>query len=387
MVPLTITNIDVWLRDDPVDKPTVMLFDAAPLAPDAGDVSPRYQIALDFSDAAIAAFVNEHEGDAPPTGTPRQLKALADITVEWTAPDIDGLRALASRHPIIADVRGKGLMIGLKCVGPNGDVVNKATADLPDNQRSAIRRLRAALANTPLLGLKNNGRFLSDLVDHPAFRSAQMTTTLIDQWQTHGEPLLQAPVPTADAWTIAAVALAQRQGSSWRPDSVAAYDLPLALDQPIDFGLQAMCGMCMKCARECPCNAIPFGPKVMFNGYEIWKPDVEKCGKYRLTNMKGSACGRCMKTCPYNREDLVESERLLWLSIDVPASRRHRHRLLSGDARLALVHHRLLSGCVEELAKALLAVVLRCRQVPARVSSESAVGHHFSPSPGGLPSR
>jgi ferredoxin len=60
----------------------------------------------------------------------------------------------------------------------------------------------------------------------------------------------------------------------------------------------------------------------MFNGYEIWKPDVERCGKYRLTNMKGSACGRCMKTCPYNREDLVESERLLWLSIEVPASRR-----------------------------------------------------------------
>ena len=99
-------------------------------------------------------------------------------------------------------------------------------------------------------------------------------------------------------------------------------DLPLAVDKPIDFGLQAVCGMCRKCARECPCNAIPFGPKVMFNGYEIWKPDVEKCGKYRLTNMKGSACGRCMKTCPYNREDLVEAERLLWLSIEVPESRR-----------------------------------------------------------------
>lgn len=99
-------------------------------------------------------------------------------------------------------------------------------------------------------------------------------------------------------------------------------DLPLAVDKPIDFGLQAMCNLCMKCARECPCNAIPFGPKVMFNGYEIWKPDVEKCGKYRLTNMKGSACGRCMKTCPYNREDLLEAERLLWLSIEVPASRR-----------------------------------------------------------------
>ena len=99
-------------------------------------------------------------------------------------------------------------------------------------------------------------------------------------------------------------------------------DLPLEFDQPIDFGLQAVCNMCLKCARECPCNAIPFGPKVMFNGYEIWKPDVEKCGKYRLTNMKGSACGRCMKTCPYNREDLVESDRLLDLPIKVPAARR-----------------------------------------------------------------
>ena len=99
-------------------------------------------------------------------------------------------------------------------------------------------------------------------------------------------------------------------------------DLPLLADRPIDFGVQAMCSVCLKCARECPCNAIPFGPKVMFNGYEIWKPDVEKCGRYRLTNMKGSACGRCMKTCPYNREDLAESERLLWLSIEVPGARR-----------------------------------------------------------------
>jgi len=99
-------------------------------------------------------------------------------------------------------------------------------------------------------------------------------------------------------------------------------DLPLEADRPIDFGLQATCEMCMKCARECPCNAIPFGPKVMFNGYEIWKPDVEKCGRYRLTNARGSACGRCMKTCPYNREDLVESEKLLWLSIEVPGARR-----------------------------------------------------------------
>jgi ferredoxin len=99
--------------------------------------------------------------------------------------------------------------------------------------------------------------------------------------------------------------------------------LPLVPDPPINVGLQATCQMCLKCARDCPCNAIPFGPKTVFNGYEIWKPDVEKCGKYRLTNMKGSACGRCMKTCPFNREDLVESDRLLWAAIEHPESRRH----------------------------------------------------------------
>jgi ferredoxin len=78
-------------------------------------------------------------------------------------------------------------------------------------------------------------------------------------------------------------------------------DLPLEPDQPIDFGLQYFCSHCYKCARECPCDAIPFGDKVMFNGYEMWKPDVERCTRYRLTNPKGSACGRCMKTCPLNK--------------------------------------------------------------------------------------
>lgn len=82
---------------------------------------------------------------------------------------------------------------------------------------------------------------------------------------------------------------------------VLTTDLPLEVDKPIDFGLQYFCNNCLKCARECPCDAIPVGDKVMFNGYEMWKPDVERCTRYRLTNSKGSACGRCMKTCPLNK--------------------------------------------------------------------------------------
>ncbi|NKB38540.1 MAG: Fe-S protein [Gammaproteobacteria bacterium] len=82
---------------------------------------------------------------------------------------------------------------------------------------------------------------------------------------------------------------------------VMTTDMPLIADKPVDFGLQNFCSSCLKCARECPCDAIPFGDKVMFNGYEIWKPDVERCTRYRLTNQRGLACGRCMKTCPLNK--------------------------------------------------------------------------------------
>ena len=104
--------------------------------------------------------------------------------------------------------------------------------------------------------------------------------------------------------------------------AVVTTDLPLQWDQPIDFGLQDTCSKCMKCARECPCSAISFGDKVMFNGYEMWKPDVERCTRYRVTNPHGSACGRCMKTCPYNHEGLLAHRAFLWAAIHLPWTRR-----------------------------------------------------------------
>ncbi|HXK53342.1 MAG TPA: reductive dehalogenase domain-containing protein [Hyphomicrobiales bacterium] len=82
---------------------------------------------------------------------------------------------------------------------------------------------------------------------------------------------------------------------------VLTTDMPLQVDKPIDFGLQYFCNHCWKCARECPCDAIPWGNSVMFNGYEMFKIDAERCARYRLTNSKGSACGRCMKMCPLNK--------------------------------------------------------------------------------------
>ena len=76
------------------------------------------------------------------------------------------------------------------------------------DRSDAIRRLMAALEDSPLLGVRNNALFLRDLLDHPQFRAARMHTATIDQWMQDGEPLLQAPQADAPTWALAAAALA-----------------------------------------------------------------------------------------------------------------------------------------------------------------------------------
>ncbi|MEM9751276.1 MAG: reductive dehalogenase, partial [Pseudomonadota bacterium] len=95
-------------------------------------------------------------------------------------------------------------------------------------------------------------------------------------------------------------------------------NMPLAHDKPIDFGLQNFCNNCNKCARECPAGAITAGPKTMFNGYEIWKSDSQKCTTYRITQAAGAMCGRCMKTCPWNLEGLFAEAPFRWAATNVP---------------------------------------------------------------------
>ncbi len=93
------------------------------------------------------------------------------------------------------------------------------------DRADALRRLTRALADVPLLGLANNGPFLRDLLQHPQFVAAQMTTTRLDEWAAAGAPLLQRPAVPDCAWLLAA---ALRGGSrADRPDSVAQFDLTL----------------------------------------------------------------------------------------------------------------------------------------------------------------
>jgi len=78
-------------------------------------------------------------------------------------------------------------------------------------------------------------------------------------------------------------------------------DLPLVPDKPIDFGLQDFCQHCKICAQMCPGRAIPTGDKVMYNGYETWKLNEQRCASFSILNKKGTICNRCIKVCPWTK--------------------------------------------------------------------------------------
>ncbi|OGQ78093.1 MAG: hypothetical protein A3F90_05200 [Deltaproteobacteria bacterium RIFCSPLOWO2_12_FULL_60_19] len=84
--------------------------------------------------------------------------------------------------------------------------------------------------------------------------------------------------------------------------AVVTTDLPLAVDQPVDIGVEEVCKYCMKCARTCPSHSIPFGGKEVYNGVEKYRVNVDSCYKYRLASRgQWSNCVICVSACCYNK--------------------------------------------------------------------------------------
>lgn len=105
--------------------------------------------------------------------------------------------------------------------------------------------------------------------------------------------------------------------------AVVTTDLPLAVDKPIDFGLQDFCSRCGKCARECPTGAISDGDKVIYNGYEKWRNNVEKCTGMRVGNKHGAGCGTCIKVCPWSKPYTAFHRTANWTMRHIPFARRY----------------------------------------------------------------
>ena len=84
--------------------------------------------------------------------------------------------------------------------------------------------------------------------------------------------------------------------------AVVTTDLPLAVDEPVDIGVEEVCKYCMKCARTCPSHSIPFGGKEIHNGVERYRINVDSCYKYRLAARgEWANCVICVSACCYNK--------------------------------------------------------------------------------------
>ncbi len=93
-------------------------------------------------------------------------------------------------------------------------------------------------------------------------------------------------------------------------------DLPLALDQPIRFGVEEMCNLCRACSTACPASAIPASePSAEIHnrsnivGIEKWSVDGEACFDYWAKI--NSDCSVCIRVCPYTR-DFSQRRNKVW---------------------------------------------------------------------------
>ncbi len=86
-------------------------------------------------------------------------------------------------------------------------------------------------------------------------------------------------------------------------------DLPLAVDKPIDFGLQKFCVKCKKCATSCPANALseaeqPYWETVdprQISGKKTYFENNRACVDWQ--SHKDVYCSTCMAVCPWSKQD------------------------------------------------------------------------------------
>jgi len=83
------------------------------------------------------------------------------------------------------------------------------------DRAEAIARLDAALADLPLIGVRNNRAFLRDVLGSDTFGEGRMTTRLLDRWAAGEGPFPLAEPATALDFAIAAGALALAPGGDW----------------------------------------------------------------------------------------------------------------------------------------------------------------------------
>jgi NAD-dependent dihydropyrimidine dehydrogenase PreA subunit len=89
--------------------------------------------------------------------------------------------------------------------------------------------------------------------------------------------------------------IGSEHGSNFRLAAVLT-DLPLALDAPVDVGVQDVCAVCHRCVDDCPPRAI-LEEKQLVRGERKWYVDFDRCIPYFV---KTYGCAICIEVCPWS---------------------------------------------------------------------------------------
>jgi epoxyqueuosine reductase QueG len=79
-------------------------------------------------------------------------------------------------------------------------------------------------------------------------------------------------------------------------------DAELVHDEPVDFGIHAICDECQICVKRCPSGAIP-NKRKPHRGVVKARIKPERCLPVQV---QAHGCGICMKVCPVQRYGLED---------------------------------------------------------------------------------
>jgi len=140
-------------------------------------------------------------------------------------------------------------------------------------------------------------------------QGSHLTVNLARYIRSLGWPALGLPVNSSSEYLHIPIAIAaglgelgkhgslicREYGSNFRLTTVLT-DLPLAIDRPVDIGVDDLCVGCRICVRECPPDAI-FDQKQWVRGTLKWYVNFDRCVPYFSDNY---GCAICLEVCPWS---------------------------------------------------------------------------------------
>jgi geranyl-CoA carboxylase alpha subunit len=173
----------------------------------AGEPLPLRQDEIRWTGHAVEARLyaeDPYDGFAPQTGRILHWRPARAVRAGRAAAGTQGVPAASLASVRIDDGIAEGGV-----VPPFYDAMVAKVIVHGRDRTEALRRLAAALEDAPLVGLRNNGRYLRDLARHPEFLAGAVTTRRLDDWAADGAAINIAPRPGDEDWALAAALRAQ----------------------------------------------------------------------------------------------------------------------------------------------------------------------------------